>query len=249
MMIFNINILNSYNIQHTLHMSKFVSYAEIKKVYGVSPQTLRNWAAQHLIDYRTIQHPGRKTWLYDIESIGKHINGVRSEPVGSETKAGVLRSRTVLYCRVSTAKQSADLERQSDLLQKSFPNGEIIKDIGSGVNFHRPGLTRLVRRICRGKVSEIVVTYRDRIARFGYELFKLVCDQHACKIVVLSEGEETVTEDDLQHDLFSVISLFVSSANGKRSAFFRKFGDGTRSNPNSSDQSHGGNQGATVSDE
>ncbi|MGL6139325.1 MAG: recombinase family protein, partial [Planktothrix sp.] len=47
---------------------------------------------------------------------------------------------TVCYCRVSSTKQRDDLDRQVAYMQSIYPNAEIVRDIGSGLNFKRKGL-------------------------------------------------------------------------------------------------------------
>jgi len=140
-----------------------------------------------------------------------------------------------LYARVSSKKQANDLERQIELLQKRFPAGEVISDIGSGINYKRPGFTRLVGRICRDEIQEIVVTFKDRLARFGYDLFKQICHEHSVRIMVLSDtnnfsnpskgDSNTKYEKDteeLQEDLLSIVNVFVARQNGRRAGQLRR---------------------------
>lgn len=189
----------------------FVTPKQVRKQYNVAPSTLRNWARKGIIDYRTVQNGSRRTWLYDLESIGKKL---------SKTKK---RKPRVLYARVSSQKQRNDLTRQIQLLQDRFPNDEVISDIGSGLNFKRQGFSKLVDRICQGDFSEVVVTYRDRIARFGYELFERVCKQHNVRVVVLCKLQDIEGgQEELQEDLLSIVNVFVARQNGRRAGQLRR---------------------------
>ena len=47
--------------------------------------------------------------------------------------------RNIYYCRVTTSSQKEDLERQIEYFRCKYPDYEIIKDIGSGLNFKRKG--------------------------------------------------------------------------------------------------------------
>ena len=209
-------------------MAKYVPYSKVKQSYQVSPQTVRGWAQRGQINYKTIQNSNRKTWLYDIESIGNLIDESTRATEESSTKGNT--DRTIIYCRVSSRKQSADLERQKELLIKAFPTAEVIADIGSGLNYKRPGFSKLVRRICRDEISRVVVTFRDRLLRFGYELFKQLCDEHSTQLMVYGFGKdvesghhsETHDDSELKEDLLSIVNVFVARNNGKRSAFLRK---------------------------
>ncbi len=205
-------------------MPKYETYAKVKQVYDISSETVRNWAKRGQIRYKCIQNETRKTWLFDIESIGEFIQKNTDAINEEQKKLGRMPVR-ILYSRVSSAKQSGDLERQKQLLLEAFPNTEIISDIGSGINFHRPGLTKLVHRICRDEISQIVVTFKDRLARIGFELFELFCKEHNCSIVVLGDGIIGDSEDpefELKEDLLSIVNVFVASHNGKRSAALKK---------------------------
>lgn len=191
-------------------MARYVGYSEVKKHYKVGTETVRNWARNGSIGYKTIQNAKKKTWLYDLESIGKLVDKhTAKKPEG----------RKIIYARVSSKKQEEDLKRQIDLLKEKYPDYELIKDIGSGLNFKRPGFTKLVEGVCRNDIQEIVVTYRDRLCRFGQELFEQICEEHKCKIVVLSQVNQTteVSEtEELQEDLLSIVNVFVARRNGKR---------------------------------
>lgn len=200
-------------------MSHFVFAKKIREVYDVTPHTLRNWAKGKRIDFKTVRHLKRTTWLYCLQSVGK-ITGITN----NHTKQILPR---ILYARVSSKKQEADLHRQIEILQTGFPDSEVISDIGSGLDDKRRGFIRLVEKICQGEISEIVVTYKDRLLRFGYDLFKKVCDEHGVRILVysnennLSDIEESDTKE-LQEDLLSIVNVFVARRNGRRSAQFKK---------------------------
>jgi predicted site-specific integrase-resolvase len=200
-------------------MSKYVNYGRVKESFGITSQTVKKWALKGLINYKAIQNNTRKTWLYDIDSIGKHIDKKQDKKI----KLAV----TVIYARVSSKKQEPDLERQIYILVNKYPEAEVIKDIGSGLNYNKNGITRLVARVCRGEISRIVVTYKDRLMRFGFELFEQVCKENCCQIVVHSESFVSEKDDkketkELQEDLLSIVNVFVARRNGKKAGQFRR---------------------------
>lgn len=200
-------------------MPKYVTYKKIKQLYDIGPETIRNWAKKGYIEYKTIQNEHRKTWLYDIESIGNYVNN-------KDKKNKFVR---ILYARVSNKKQEEDLKRQIELLQNQFKNDEIISDIGSGLNYQRPGFRQLVARVCRGEIQQIVVTFKDRLIRFGFELFEQICEENGCKILVLSKelllydiDESEKETRELQEDLLSIVNVFVARRNGRRAGQLKK---------------------------
>ena len=106
---------------------------------------------------------------------------------------------TICYCRVSSAKQRDDLNRQVAYMREQYPDAEIVKEIGSGINFKRNGLCRILERAMRGDVITLVVAYKDRLARFGADIIEFVLNQNGGKLVVLNEvslsPEEELTRD------------------------------------------------------
>jgi len=139
------------------------------------------------------------------------------------SKAGKeLPKRKICYCRVSTASQKEDLERQIEFFRTQYPDYEIIKDIGSGINFKRKGFNSILDSAIQKNIGEVVVTHRDRLCRFGFELTRRIIEEHSQgKIVVLNQ-EETSPEKELINDLISIITVFSSRLYGLRSHSLKK---------------------------
>lgn len=192
-------------------MPRFCTYKKLKKEFNVSPTTLKTWAVNGQIDYRIIENKDRRTWLYDADSIGRITND-GEEKETEETKKQI----RIAYARVSSSKQKEDLKRQVEFLKERFPYHEIYQDIGSGLNYNRPKFSKMVELICQGHVTEVAVAYKDRLLRFGWELFEQICIQHQVKLVVLYQKSDT-EERELQDDLMSVITFFTARYHGKRS--------------------------------
>ena len=204
-------------------MVRYEPYSEVKKIYHVSGPTLQKWAKKGHIRYRTIQNEFRKTWLYDIDSIGEHMGG----PTNQHEHR--LARDIVLYARVSSSHQREDLQRQEDLLRAKYPDAPLLSEIGSGVNYERKKFTALVRRICAEQVEKVVVTHKDRLLRFGYPMFEQICKCHDVEIVVLGKSHSTAHSDangandeETKDDLLSIVNIFVAQRNGRRSAELRK---------------------------
>jgi len=105
--------------------------------------------------------------------------------------------RNICYCRVSTSSQKEDLERQVEYFRCKYPDYEIVKDIGSGLNFKRKGFNTILDSAFKG---EIVVTHKDRLCRFGFELVLRIIESTNGKILVLDK-EETSPEKELVNDI------------------------------------------------
>ena len=124
---------------------------------------------------------------------------------------------------VSSNHQKEDLQRQIDFIKLTYPNSKIIKDIGSGLNWKRSGFNSLLEQVHSGNVKEVVVTYKDRLCRFGFELVEWIFKKANVKLVVL--GSDTSTKDmsrELSDDLLAITTVFVAKHNGQRAAYYRK---------------------------
>lgn len=178
-------------------MDEFLPSRKASKILGVHPSTLRKLDADGEI--QTIRTPGNKR-LYNVQGyINKNI---------SFKSNNTLSKISICYCRVSTPNQKDDLQRQVEYLQKYYPSHQIITDIGSGINFKRKGLKTILDLAYKGSVQEVVVAYKDRLCRFGYELIEYILQsQSDAKIVVLNETTSSPKEEVVE-DLLQIISVF-----------------------------------------
>jgi len=100
---------------------------------------------------------------------------------------------------------------------KRYPNHLLIEDIGSSLNFNRRGLRKIIRWAIAGKIEEVVVAYKDRFARFGFELIEdLIKEYSDGKIIVLHEKKEEEPEEELVKDMLQIMNIFVAKMNGLR---------------------------------
>jgi predicted site-specific integrase-resolvase len=122
------------------------------------------------------------------------------------------------YCRVSTSSQKEDLQRQIEFFKTQYPNHIIIKDIGSGLNFKRKGLQSLLDFAIKGNIKEVVVTHKDRLCRFGFDLIERIITQGGKGKIVVLNKKETSPQEELVGDLISIITVFSSRMYGLRSS-------------------------------
>jgi len=191
----------------------FISAKHVKQQYDVSSCTLRRWSEEGKLSFiRSGAEGGRR--LYSAVDLARLF--------GEKTPASQQR-HTILYGRVSSTHQRADLDRQLADLKSAYPDAdECIHDIASGLNYHRPGFTSLLDKIDQGLVSKVVVTHADRLVRFGLELVEWICAKHDTEIVVLFDAQNTPDSTELQDDLLAVTTYFVARNNGRRSAENKK---------------------------
>jgi len=202
----------------------YVSPGVATRYCGYSHTTLRNWSEAGKIRFTRTPGGKRHYYLPDI----KNYCGLQER---EENKSGPdVPKRTVLYARVSSSKQKPDLDRQIQFLQDSYPDGKVYSDVGSGLNYNRRGLQRLLGEISSGTVKEVVVTYTDRLCRYGLELIEWIFREHSVQLVVLCDeilsGEGT---EEFAKDILDVCNYFVAKYNGKKSGQYRKLRSEKRS--------------------
>ena len=171
------------------------------KHYQVTTATLSNWRVRGDIDSITTPSGHHRYKLPDAD--------------GPPCDAPAAKSK-ICYCRVSSAGQRDDMQRQVDSMRSKYPEHEIVTDIGSGINYKRPGLKAILRRSMQGLVAEVVVAHRDRLARFGYELLEFVLAQNGTELVCDSAPAHKSSEQELAEDIIGIIAVFSSRVYGGR---------------------------------
>lgn len=193
-------------------MEQYVSGKIASERLGVHPRTLYQWEAKGWID--TIRTPGNKR-LYNVEKFLKE----RSQPEPDAESDEVLPEGRlkIIYARVSSLSQKDDLVRQIQQLKHTYPDHVLIQDIGSGMNLNRRGFRKMIDLAIQNRLEEVVVAYKDRLARFGYELFEdLIKTYSNGKIVILSQTEIPPPETELVQDVLQIMNIFVAKMNGLR---------------------------------
>lgn len=193
-------------------MSKYYSINEFSKILGVSAQTLRNWDANGKLHPHHTSTNGYR--YYSHEQLNQVMN---IKPNLNRIAIG--------YCRVSSHKQKDDLERQIEnvktyLIAKEQPF-EIISDIGSGINYKKKGLRELIKRITQNQVDKVVVLYKDRLLRFGFELVEYIASLYNCEIEIMDNTEKS-EQQELVEDLVQIITVFSCKLQGKRAGKARE---------------------------
>ncbi|MEM6399231.1 MAG: IS607 family transposase [Cyanobacteria bacterium P01_D01_bin.116] len=168
---------------------------------GVSTKTLERWLEEGKI--KGIKTPGGQR-RYDLDSV-----------VSIQSTSSRDDRTYILYARVSSSSQKDDLEQQVQFLLSRYPDAEIIRDIGSGLNFKRKGLHTLLDRVLNGTCKYIVVAHKDRLCRFGFDLVSWLCNKFQTKILVLDE-KNLSPEQEMVEDVLAVIHVFSCRLYGLR---------------------------------
>lgn len=119
------------------------------------------------------------------------------------------------YARVSSNNQKDDLKNQKDFILSKIKCDELYSDIGSGLNYKRKNFNKILDLVSENKVDKIIITYKDRFIRFGFEWFENYCEKFGTKIIVLNEEEKSY-QQELVEDLISIIHVFSCRIYGLR---------------------------------
>ena len=187
---------------------KYYSIGEFANKIGKTVQTLRNWDKNGSLKPHHITEGG--TRYYSQEQLN-HFLGIQSKIKRNK--------KTIGYCRVSSHKQKDDLERQIEHVKTyMYAKGyqfEIISDIGSGIHYNKKGLNQLIDMITNSEVDKIVVLYKDRLIRFGYEWIENLCEKYGTTIEIIDNTEKT-EEQELVEDFIQIVPVFSCRLQGKR---------------------------------
>ena len=94
---------------------------------------------------------------------------------------------------------------------------EIVSDLGSGMNYNKKGLKRLINYILMGEIGRLVITHKDRLLRFGAELIFSICEMKNVEVIIVNQGDEPTFEEELAKDVLEIITVFSARLYGSRS--------------------------------
>lgn len=172
---------------------------EVLQILRVTRPTLTKYVKEGLIKVTT---KGNGQYDYDSDSVYKLLNKD-------------IERKTYIYARVSTTKQKKDLEKQVHLLKTfCFQNGYVLngvyQDIASGINFEkRKEFFDMLDEVLAGKVKRVVITYKDRLSRVGFDLFSYLFAKHGCELIVMSEvGSTDLDSEEVFDDVVHLLESY-----------------------------------------
>ena len=188
-----------------MRVVKLYRTGEVAKKLGVSKMTVLRWI---------------KSGKLEAHRIGKEYRVPESEI--KRILEGKIPDKVIIYARVSSRDQKEDLERQVEYLKnycssKGYQVAKIITDISSGLNENRKGLKQLFKLIESGEVTKVIITYRDRLTRFGFKYLEQYFNSHGVEIEVIFDDEEKTPEKELVEDLLAIVTSFAGKLYGARS--------------------------------
>ena len=180
---------------------------EVLQLLKVTRQTLTKYVKEGRVK---VTVKGNGQYEYDSDSVYKVLNKD-------------IERKTYVYARVSTSKQKKDLENQVNLLKTfCFQNGYVLngvyQDIASGISFEkRTQFFELLDEVLAGKVKRVIVTYKDRLLRVGFELVSHLFAKHGCELIVMSEvGSKELDTEEVFDDVVNLLDSYSLNLSSKR---------------------------------
>lgn len=198
-------------------MGKLVNISEAAQILGVTTTTLRNWDKKGLLKPDELtKGKARRYRIESLRNVNRNIIFTKDD------------LKTIAYARVSSHDQKEDLYRQVHLLElycsKHGYKYEVIQDIGSGMNYYKKGLTKLIDLILDNQVQRLILTHKDRLLRFGAELVFSICEAKNVEVIIINQGDEAPSfEEELAEDVLEIITVFSTRLYGSRSKKNKKF--------------------------
>ena len=191
---------------------RYLTTSEFAEIIGMSRSTVISWIKSG----RIVAYNVNGRWRIPYSEVERVLRGIQRV------------KRVVIYARVSSNTQGNDLERQVDALKiwvsKNFPSTEyiVVTDIASGLNEDRRGLRKLIEMAKRREIQAIVVAYRDRLTRFGFEYLKTLFNTLGVDVYVAFQEESKDYVQELVEDFIEIVTSFASRIYGKRSRRYKE---------------------------
>ena len=217
----------------TEKMTTFMTAKKAKEILGVHIQTLYNWERSGKIEtirtagghrmynvkkyLETYANPNYEETDTNNNNNNENQNNKTDNELDNKTKNNKDKLN-ICYIRVSTLSQKNDLERQRKFMINKYPTYEIIEDIGSGINFNRKGLRKIIKLAISGKINKLVVAYKDRLTRFGYELIEDLIKDYSDGNIIIEDSKEIKKEpkEELVEDVLQILNVYTAKMNGLR---------------------------------
>jgi len=183
-------------------MPRYFKAHEAAQYYGTSISNLRKWAREGKID--ATQTPGGH-YIYPVPEENDPISGPDN----------CVWCPNIIYSRVSSRKQRDDLERQSLFLKTRYPGYTLIEDIGSGINYKRPGFKAILEQLYKRNIKQVVVAHSDRFSRLGFDFFQWMFEQHGAILDSVDKSERDQREE-LLDDVMEIFTVFTARYYGSR---------------------------------
>src|SRR5260370_7593024 len=185
--------------------SRLLRSGEVAKGLGLHPRTVRGGVKEGKIAAVQGGREGR-------------IPVTEVERLLGQQRAGVI----VLYGRVSGHDQKEDLQQQVQQLEqwalvaRTGVQTMTLTDTGSGLNTERKSLPKLPALVQDYQVAEVVVTFSDRLTRFGLSYLQSLFSGYGVTLTALHPDDKKTPKQELTEYPLRLITPFPGRCNGRR---------------------------------
>lgn len=178
-------------------MEKLLTSKEFRQIVGISYSTFKEWVREGKVKVIRTTTGRIRVPYSEVE----RILGVKAAS-----------NKAVIYARVSSRDRRRDLERQIERLReyakiKGYEVLDVIADISSGLSAKRKGLQKLFEYVTSREIGVVLITYKDRLTRFGFEYLEYFFSKYNVKIEAI-EGEGQKDSREEIEDLMRIITMF-----------------------------------------
>ena len=165
--------------------------------FNVSYKTIDRWANSGKINFTIDTTNGHRRFVIPINESSK---------------------KSFIYARVSSKKQSDDLQRQISFITKQIKNVPVITDIGSAFNFNRKGFQYILEELYKGNIDKVYISEPDRFARISFEFFEWMFKHFGAELIYLSTEDKnnSTYEYEFSKDIIGIITHYTAKFHGKR---------------------------------
>jgi putative resolvase len=180
---------------------------DVLKTMGITRSHLCRLVKQGKINV-TKQPNGR--YIYNAEDVYKYVGKKRC-------------NLNIIYARVSTSKQKADLTRQIETIEnfclfQGIKIDQVFSDVASGINFEkRKQFFTLLDLVFDGQVEKVFISYKDRLSRVGFGLFKHLFLKFGTEIIVVNgHANDKLDSEEIMNEIITLIHCFSMKHYSKR---------------------------------
>ena len=203
---------------------KYIGKKDALKILGISGMTLLKLEKDNKIDIIKTSGGHRK---YNVEKFIENNKKESKKIENVNIKKEAIEKKNICYVRVSTMNQKDDLKHQREYMNNKYKNYEIIEDIGSGINFNRKGFIKIIKLGIEGKINKLVVAYKDRLTRFGFEFIEDIIKEYSNgEIIIENEKKIKEPEEELVYDVLQILNVYTAKMNGLRIYKYNKSNNG-----------------------
>jgi putative resolvase len=187
----------------------FYNIKQFSELINVSKQTLRNWDNNGKLIPIKLKSGHRRYSNEHLKQFNKNLKNIDR--------------LNIIYCRESTIQQKKSLDNQiikckDFCISNGYTIDKVIVDNASALNYNRNGIKEILKLSVENKIENLIIYYKDRLVRFGFEMFEELSKINNFKIIIIDNSETDKSKElEFAEDLISIIHHFSMKIYGKRS--------------------------------